>query len=85
MLYISQPTLTGRLQQIEELFGVQIVIRSKRGVSFTPEGTYLVECARKMLHEMHGIKETLQAMKQEVAGTLRIAASKSKGRFSRVI
>ena len=40
ILYTTQPTVSKRLQQIEEEFGVQIVIRSSKGVSFTPEGEF---------------------------------------------
>ena len=37
-LFISQPALSNRLQQIEDRFGTQIVVRTKKGVQFTPEG-----------------------------------------------
>ena len=36
-LYITQPTLTKRLQAMEEEFQVRIVNRSTKGVEFTPE------------------------------------------------
>lgn len=74
-LYISQPTLTGRLRQIEERFDVQIVIRGKKGVSFTPEGEYLVQCAREARRKMHIIEGTLRTIKNEIKGSLRIGAS----------
>lgn len=74
-LFVSQPALTSRLQYIEERFKSQIVIRGKKGVCFTPEGEYLVGCARDMLQKMHFIEGTIQTLKNEVKGTLKIGAS----------
>ena len=37
-LFLSQPALTKRLQQIEQELGVLIVNRNVKGVQFTPEG-----------------------------------------------
>lgn len=75
-LYISQPALTNRLQQIEKEFGVQIVLRERRGVSFTPEGEYLVKYAEEMLLKLEKVKENISNMKEGVSGTLRLGASK---------
>lgn len=36
LLYLTQPTLTKRLQAIEEELGVTVAVRGKRGISFTP-------------------------------------------------
>ncbi|WP_026678660.1 LysR family transcriptional regulator [Fictibacillus gelatini] len=74
-LYISQPTLTNRLQQIEKEFGVQIVIRGRRGVQFTPQGEYLAKVAEEILQKIETAKETLLNMGQNVMGTLRLAVS----------
>ena len=75
-LYISQPALTNRLQQIEKEFGVQIVLRERRGVSFTPEGEYLVKYAEEMLLKLEKVKENISNIKDGVSGTLRLGASK---------
>jgi DNA-binding transcriptional LysR family regulator len=76
-LYISQPALTTRLQQIEKEFGVQIVRRGRRGVSFTPEGEYLARCADEMILNFERIKENVSNMNKDVSGTLKLGASKS--------
>ncbi len=75
VLFISQPTLTSRLQQIEERFGTQIVIRGKKGVYFTPEGRYLMECSQEMLRKMNIIEGTIHSIRNEVKGSLRLGAS----------
>jgi DNA-binding transcriptional LysR family regulator len=75
-LYISQPALTNRLQQIEKEFGIQIVLRERRGVSFTPEGEYLVKYADEMLLKLEKVKENISNMKNGVSGTLKLGVSK---------
>lgn len=74
-LFISQPALTSRLQCIEERFKTQIVVRGKKGVHFTPEGEFLVSCAREMLQKLHFIEGTIQTIRNEVKGTLKIGTS----------
>jgi len=75
MSFMSQPTLTSRLQQIEDRFGAQVVIRGRKGVIFTPEGKYLVECAQEMIRRIHIIEGRIRTIQNEVKGSLRIGAS----------
>jgi DNA-binding transcriptional LysR family regulator len=74
-LYISQPTLTKRIQQIEQQYKVAIISRGTKGVQFTPQGEYLVKCAEEMLKRFQSIKETVLNMEEEVSGTLRLGVS----------
>lgn len=74
-LYISQPALTHRLQQMEKEFGVQIVNRGRWGVQFTPQGEYLAKCAHQMLLNIQQIKENVMNMEHKAAGTLRLGVS----------
>ena len=74
-LFISQPALTARLQQIEKEFGVKIVHRTTKGVHFTPQGEYLGKSAPDVLYNQRRIKEQVMNMGSSVAGTLRLGAS----------
>lgn len=74
-LFISQPALTSRLQYIEERFKTQIVVRGKKGLHFTHEGEFLVSCAKEMVQKLHLIEGTIQTIRNEVKGTLKIGAS----------
>ena len=49
-LYLSQPTLTKRLQQIESEFETELFVRHSRGITFTPKGLLLVEKATHILN-----------------------------------
>jgi DNA-binding transcriptional LysR family regulator len=74
-LYIAQPTLTKRLQQLETEFGVKIVNRGIKGVQFTPEGEYLAKRAEEMLSIYRELKEYLDNFNHNVSGTLRLGVS----------
>jgi len=74
-LYMSQPALTSRLQHIERDFNVRIVHRSTKGIQFTPEGEYLVKQAVDMIDRLSHIKNNVQGLFSENAGTLEIGAS----------
>ncbi len=74
-LFVSQPALSSRLQQIETRFGTTIVVRSKKGVQFTPEGEYLVRGACEILKRIQIFEEVVQNMRNQATGTLRIGAS----------
>ncbi|SDG83712.1 DNA-binding transcriptional regulator, LysR family [Planococcus glaciei] len=74
-LYISQPSLTKRIQQIEQEYGRTLVVRGAKGVQFTTEGEYLAKCADEMLERLYRIKDHILSMGEEVSGTLRLGVS----------
>ncbi len=82
LLYLSQPTLTKRLQLIEEELGVTIAVRGKRGVSFTPEGEYLAVKAVQFNNMMQEIREHLASLSAGPGGVLTLGAPNSMARFS---
>lgn len=75
LLFLTQPALTKRLMQIEAEFGVKIVNRGIKGVHFTPEGELLAKRAGQIIAAIREIKEEVAALKQSVAGTLRLGVS----------
>ncbi|MEH7235604.1 LysR family transcriptional regulator [Bacillus sp. JJ1562] len=74
-LYLSQPALTNRIQQIEKEFGTKIINRGRRGVHFTPQGEYLAKCAEQMVRKLQEIKENLSNMDNNVVGTIKFGVS----------
>lgn len=79
-LFISQPALTRRLHQIEEELSATILLRSARGISFTPQGERLIEYCRSMLKQYHQLKTSMSSS-TDLAGTIRISASVSQTQF----
>ncbi len=80
-LYITQPTLTKRLQAIEDEFQIRIVNRSTKGVEFTREGEYLAAQAKQYLRFMKETRDGIRGLKKEGCGTIRIAASYTFSKF----
>lgn len=80
-LYISQPAITYRLQQIEEEFGTKLVYRNRKGVKFTSEGEYLVRYAQKMLKELRKTKDHILNIGDDIRGTLRLGVSSNFAQY----
>ncbi len=59
-LFISQPSLTSSVRELEKEIGIQIFVRSSRGVSVTAEGSDFLMNARQvyqqyeLLHQKYG-------------------------------
>ena len=50
-LYISQPSLSAAVGELEKELGIRIFARSNRGVQVTPEGTEFLAHARQILEQ----------------------------------
>jgi len=74
-LFISQPSLSYRISKLEKEFGVVILNRYYNGISFTPQGEYILKYAEEMLEKLTLIKDHVHNMKDPVWGTLRIGVS----------
>src|SRR5699024_9181695 len=75
ILYISQPAVTQRLKAIENAFGVDIFIRTKKQLITTTEGMMIIEHARDMLNRERLFLDKMQAHIGEVNGTISIGCS----------
>ncbi|MBD8114845.1 LysR family transcriptional regulator [Priestia megaterium] len=76
-LFMAQPTMTYRLQQIEKELDITLLYRGRRGVEFTQQGEFLVKYADDMLVQFRKMEETLHNLGHTVRGTLRIAAARA--------
>src|SRR4051812_39163970 len=74
-LFMSQPALTKRIQQIENEYEVKVIHRGKKGIQFTPQGEYLVKYAAEMIERELAVKDHLNNMDTEISGTLRLGVS----------
>ena len=73
-LHISQPALTRSIRQLEKAVGTTLFDRLPTGVALTRQGEVLARRARLMdLEYQHALAE-ITAMKQGLAGVLRIGA-----------
>lgn len=56
-LYMSQPSLTTAIKEIEKEIGITIFNRSKRGVRLTQDGTEFLLHARQVYHQYESLLE----------------------------
>src|SRR5215218_2122721 len=73
-MYLSQPSISERLAELEREAQVPLLRRSQRGVELTPEGTTFYEQARKVLDEVKAVESTLQNLRNKDDMKLRFAA-----------
>ncbi|MBU3573139.1 LysR family transcriptional regulator [Priestia aryabhattai] len=74
-LYVSQPSLSYRLKNLEEEFGVTLFFKTKKGIEFTSEGEHLVRYAEDMWKQLQETKDSMRNMSETVTGTLRLGVS----------
>lgn len=77
LLFLTQPTLTKRLKQIEEELGTQLIIRGTKGITLTPKGITAAAYGQKILELIDEMKLQLTESRQWDEGTLRIGISGS--------
>lgn len=78
-LFVSQPALSQRLQNIEKEWGTRLFIRSQKGLSLTPAGELVIRFVNEVLDKEEKVKESINALNSEVHGTLKIAVASIVG------
>ena len=56
-LYISQPTISTHIRQLEEELQTLLLIRTTKSLNITPRGMELYECAGHMLSLQNNLKK----------------------------
>ncbi|HHX61440.1 MAG TPA: LysR family transcriptional regulator [Epulopiscium sp.] len=56
-LFVTQPSLSSAMKELEEEIGIELFLRSNRGVIITPEGEAFLAYARQMLDVYHLMEE----------------------------
>ncbi|WP_225782229.1 LysR substrate-binding domain-containing protein [Xenophilus sp. Marseille-Q4582] len=71
-LHIAQPALSRQIQQFEQQLGARLFERDKRSVSLTAAGLAVLEHAKGLLSQVHGLPAIAQRAAQGQSGRLRI-------------
>ena len=69
---VTQPTLSGAIRQLEDQLGVQLVFRGSRFQGLTPEGTRVLDCARRIVGDTRAMRDEMRAVRQGLSGNLRL-------------
>lgn len=71
-LNMTQPALTVRLKRLEDLLGVTLFERSRRGVAISPAGLSLMPAIQRVLSEASCLEHEAQRVAEGTRGRLRI-------------
>jgi DNA-binding transcriptional LysR family regulator len=71
---VTQPTLSGRIRQLEEDLGVQIVRRGQRYHGLTEEGERVLRWARRIVEDFDRMRAELRLEGEALEGRLTIGA-----------
>lgn len=70
--HVSQPGLSAQVREVEELLGVRIFDRDRRGVIVTPAGAEAVERSRALLASARDMVEAVRQRARPLCGSLRL-------------
>lgn len=76
-LYISQPTVSVAIREIEKHYGVRLFDRINQRIAITPHGREFLEYARHIIHLFQDMDKTFK--NTDMTGSIRIGASVSFG------
>lgn len=78
---VTQPTLSAQLKELEGKLGVQLVERSRAGVTLTPVGQEIAVRARAVLRDVSDISALARAGADPLASTMRVGLVGSLGGY----
>lgn len=70
LLYVTQSSLSKRISAIEQELGITLLLRSRQGVHFTPEGEEVLKHTLRAARELSLMREAIAAGRDYVCGTL---------------
>ena len=77
-LYMSQPTLSRQIREMEEELGVQLLVRTNRSVRLTQEGMRLRRRAQEIVDLMDKTKGEFTHRSEEVSGDIFIGCGETQ-------
>lgn len=77
-LYITQPTLSRQMMELEEELGKTLFIRGKRKISLTEEGLFLRKRAEEILALVEKTESAFHSLEEEVHGDIYIGGGETQ-------
>ncbi len=69
---ISQPAFSARIRKMEEGFALPLVRRGNKFQGFTREGEVVLKWARKLLGDVEGMRQEIDALNSNLSGKLSV-------------
>ncbi len=76
-LFLSQPTLSRQIRELEEELGVELFQRTNRNVQLTRDGMRLRRRAEEIVELMDKTRDEFDAMQDEIAGEIFIGSGET--------
>lgn len=76
-LFLSQPTLSRQLKELEDELGKPLLIRSNKGVTLTEEGMILRKRAEEIVELMDKTEQEVKQSYDHISGTVYIGAGET--------
>ena len=76
-LFLSQPTLSRQLKELEDELGKTLLVRSNKGVTLTEEGIILRKRAEEIIDLMDKTEQEVRQSNDSVSGTVYIGAGET--------
>ena len=70
--YVTQPTLSMQIQNLEQELGLILFDRSKKPIQATDQGLKIIEQAQKVLAEVNHVYDIKDSLNKEVGGEIRV-------------
>lgn len=80
-LYLSQPSVSARIQTLEDEVGVALFHRTARGVRLTNMGQVFLPFAQRSMETLRRGREVLESVRQASAGILNMATARVIGTY----
>ncbi len=81
-LHISQPTLSKQMMDLEENLGKQLLVRGKKKITLTEEGTFLRGRAQEIISLMDKTESAFRENEQSISGDVYIGCGEYRSTFS---
>lgn len=80
-VFVGQPQLTKVIQQLEDLLGTSLFVRSPKGVALTRAGDLLYQYGKKVLKEVDEVEFLIKSAETDLRGHLKIGTYDSIARY----
>lgn len=80
-LHMTQPSVSQHIQALEQHFQTELFIRKGRKMVLTDAGEALVPLARRLVDWSVRIDETMESLRGEVYGHLKVGCSTTSGKY----
>lgn len=75
VLYVTQSSLSKRISALEKELNINLLVRSRQGIHFTPEGEIVLKYVRSITDQLNLMRSELSLAKGFIGGTLNAGVS----------